>query len=173
VLVLSRFAGAARELKSALIVNPYDIDGTADALNRALSMPLDERCERWSAMMQTLRGNTIVTWRRNYLGALDARCAAERYSGEISEIDIDADEDATSIIEREIGRPEGTARLPAMRCQPPSDWRYATSAVAPARPQRKGPPERQLLRPADVAPALITGTRSPRTDIVEDRRQDG
>jgi len=71
VLVLSRFAGAARELKSALIVNPYDIDGTADALNRALSMPLDERCERWSAMMQTLRGNTIVTWRRNYLGALE------------------------------------------------------------------------------------------------------
>jgi len=34
-------------------------------------MPLDERCERWSAMMQTLRGNTIVTWRRNYLGALE------------------------------------------------------------------------------------------------------
>jgi trehalose 6-phosphate synthase len=71
VLVLSRFAGAARELKSALIVNPYDIDGTADALNRALSMPLAERCERWSAMMQTLRGNNIVTWRRGYLTALE------------------------------------------------------------------------------------------------------
>ena len=71
VLVLSRFAGAARELKSALIVNPYDIDGTADALNRALSMPLAERCERWAAMMQTLRGNTIVSWRRGYLQALE------------------------------------------------------------------------------------------------------
>jgi trehalose 6-phosphate synthase len=77
VLILSRFAGAARELKSALIVNPHDIDGTADALNRALSMPLAERCERWSAMMQTLRGNTIVTWRRGYLQALEgARRAA-------------------------------------------------------------------------------------------------
>jgi trehalose 6-phosphate synthase len=72
VLVLSRFAGAARELKSALIVNPYDIDGTADALNRALSMPLTERCERWSAMMETLRANTIGTWRRHYLQALEA-----------------------------------------------------------------------------------------------------
>jgi trehalose 6-phosphate synthase len=71
VLVLSRFAGAARELKSALIVNPYDIDGTADALNRALSMPLAERCERWSAMMQTLRCNNIVSWRRDYLHALE------------------------------------------------------------------------------------------------------
>jgi trehalose 6-phosphate synthase len=71
VLVLSRFAGAARELKSALIVNPYDIDGTADALNRALSMPLAERYERWSAMMQTLRGNTIISWRRDYLQALE------------------------------------------------------------------------------------------------------
>jgi trehalose 6-phosphate synthase len=77
VPVLSRFAGAARELKSALIVNPYDIDGTAEALNRALSMPLAERCERWSAMMQTLRGNTIVSWRRGYLQALEgARRAA-------------------------------------------------------------------------------------------------
>jgi trehalose 6-phosphate synthase len=72
VLVLSRFAGAARELKSALIVNPFDIDGTADALNRALAMPLPERCERWSAMMETLRANSIVTWRRRYLQALES-----------------------------------------------------------------------------------------------------
>jgi trehalose 6-phosphate synthase len=72
VLVLSRFAGAAEELKSALIVNPFDIDGTADVLYRALAMPLPERCERWSAMMQTLRSNSIVTWRRNYLQALEA-----------------------------------------------------------------------------------------------------
>lgn len=72
VLVLSRFAGAARELKSALLVNPHDIDGTAEALNRALAMPLAERYERWSAMMATLRANTIVTWRRTYLEALEA-----------------------------------------------------------------------------------------------------
>jgi len=72
VLILSRFAGAARELKSALIVNPFDIDGTADALNRALSMPLGERHERWSTMMETLRANSIGTWRRRYLHALEA-----------------------------------------------------------------------------------------------------
>src|SRR5215203_3282047 len=51
VLVLSRFAGAAYELETALLVNPYDSDATAAAIKRALEMPLDERKERWSAMM--------------------------------------------------------------------------------------------------------------------------
>ena len=51
VLVLSQFAGAAQELKSALIVNPYDIEATAAAIARAFTMPLDERKDRWHAMM--------------------------------------------------------------------------------------------------------------------------
>jgi trehalose 6-phosphate synthase len=48
VLVLSQFAGAAEELKSALIINPHDIEATADALARAFVMPLDERKDRFS-----------------------------------------------------------------------------------------------------------------------------
>lgn len=72
VLVLSRFAGAARELESALIVNPLDLDSVADALQKGLDMSLDERRERWSAMMQVLRRNNIGAWREEFLRELRA-----------------------------------------------------------------------------------------------------
>jgi trehalose 6-phosphate synthase len=56
VLVLSKFAGAANELDTALMVNPHDIDGMARTIATALSMPLTERRMRWEAMMAKLRG---------------------------------------------------------------------------------------------------------------------
>jgi trehalose 6-phosphate synthase len=49
--MLSQFAGAARELKTALVVNPYDHAGVAAALDRALGMEQGERCERHAAML--------------------------------------------------------------------------------------------------------------------------
>jgi trehalose 6-phosphate synthase len=70
VLILSTFAGAARELGSALIVNPYDIEGVADALHRAITMPLKERKRRWSDQMQVLRDWTIDDWRAAFLQML-------------------------------------------------------------------------------------------------------
>jgi trehalose 6-phosphate synthase len=70
VLILSRFAGAAQELTTALLVNPADTEEVADALQRALSMPLPERRERWNAMMQVLRHNDITFWRKAFLNAL-------------------------------------------------------------------------------------------------------
>jgi trehalose 6-phosphate synthase len=72
VLVLSRFAGAANELTSALIVNPYDRDEVAAALNQALTMPLDERISRYNDMMDVLRKNDITHWRKSYLKDLQA-----------------------------------------------------------------------------------------------------
>ncbi|WP_250483862.1 alpha,alpha-trehalose-phosphate synthase (UDP-forming) [Caballeronia sp. GaOx3] len=72
VLVLSQFAGAARELTAALIVNPLDIDGMADALATALKMPLDERKARYGEMMQQLRENNVSVWRDNFLRDLKA-----------------------------------------------------------------------------------------------------
>jgi trehalose 6-phosphate synthase len=72
VLVLSRFAGAARELKEALIVNPFDVDEIAAALHRALTMPLDERVARWRALMDVVAHNTIRSWRESFLQALEA-----------------------------------------------------------------------------------------------------
>jgi trehalose 6-phosphate synthase len=67
VLVLSKFAGAAQELKSAIIVNPYDKVAMADAMQRALTMKLQERQDRWRSMMKTLQRNNLGVWRKNYL----------------------------------------------------------------------------------------------------------
>jgi trehalose 6-phosphate synthase len=70
VLVLSRFAGAARQMDRALIVNPYDINQIADAIQEALGMPLDERKARWQPMMDDLRTNDVDHWRETFVTAL-------------------------------------------------------------------------------------------------------
>ncbi len=69
-LVLSRFGGAARELRESLIVNPYDIEGVAEAIQTALAMPLDERKDRWRAMFDRLLKNDITSWRESFLREL-------------------------------------------------------------------------------------------------------
>jgi trehalose 6-phosphate synthase len=70
VLVLSRFAGACHELDGALLVNPYDIEGTGAAIARALEMPLEERRERWSAMLKHLQHHTAQHWADTFIEAL-------------------------------------------------------------------------------------------------------
>ncbi|MEI9922784.1 MAG: trehalose-6-phosphate synthase [Bradyrhizobium sp.] len=70
VLVLSKFAGAANELDTALLVNPHDIDGMARTIATALSMPLSERRLRWEAMMDRLRDHTIQQWFADFVEAL-------------------------------------------------------------------------------------------------------
>lgn len=70
VLVLSRFAGAARELGSALQVNPFDLDGVADSLRRALDMPIEERRDRWRDLMRSVRAGSLDHWRDSFLAAL-------------------------------------------------------------------------------------------------------
>lgn len=72
VLILSRFAGAANELTSALLVNPYDRDEVAAALDKALTMPRTERISRYNDMMHVLRKNDINHWRENFLKDLRA-----------------------------------------------------------------------------------------------------
>ncbi|HSW04635.1 trehalose-6-phosphate synthase [Aquabacterium sp.] len=62
VLVLSRFAGAARELSEALIVNPYHVEETADALNRAATMPAGEQRERMASLRSTVREFNVFRW---------------------------------------------------------------------------------------------------------------
>jgi alpha,alpha-trehalose-phosphate synthase [UDP-forming] len=62
VLVLSRFAGASRELRDALIVNPYDVDQTADAIHLALDMDLEHRRERMRRMRTVVHENNIYRW---------------------------------------------------------------------------------------------------------------
>ncbi len=71
ILVLSDFTGAARELGSSIIVNPYNEREVADGLARAVVMPLPERKARWQESMQVLRSNDIHRWRRRFVGALE------------------------------------------------------------------------------------------------------
>ncbi len=70
VLVLSKFAGAANELDTALLVNPHDVDGMARTIAVALSMPVTERRMRWEAMMTKLRAGTIQQWFAEFVEAL-------------------------------------------------------------------------------------------------------
>ena len=72
VLVLSRFAGAAEDLEEALIVNPYDIDDIAHALEQALTMPLDERRSRHVALIRRVRERDAANWRESFLAALSS-----------------------------------------------------------------------------------------------------
>ncbi|ABE36724.1 alpha,alpha-trehalose-phosphate synthase [Paraburkholderia xenovorans LB400] len=70
MLVLSRFAGAAEQLKEALLVNPYDTQGTAHAIQRALTMPLDERRNRHAALMKRIREHDVHWWSSSFLDTL-------------------------------------------------------------------------------------------------------
>jgi trehalose 6-phosphate synthase len=70
VLVLSRFAGAAEQLREALLVNPYDIEGTANAFHLALQMPLEERRDRHQALMKTIRRYDVHWWCDGFLDTL-------------------------------------------------------------------------------------------------------
>lgn len=78
VLVLSRFAGAAEQLKEALLVNPYDTEGTAAAILLALQMPLEERQQRHEALMRTVRQYDVHWWCDTFLAALNEAQAEEK-----------------------------------------------------------------------------------------------
>lgn len=67
VLVLSRFAGAARELGGAILVNPYDLEAMAKAIQEALDMRLDQRIDRWRAMIGRLREYDVSRWCGDFL----------------------------------------------------------------------------------------------------------
>ena len=78
VLVLSKFAGAANELETALLVNPHDIDGMARTIALALSMPLTERRIRWEAMMAKLHAGTIQQWFADFVDAFQDERDSQR-----------------------------------------------------------------------------------------------
>jgi trehalose 6-phosphate synthase len=72
MLVLSRFAGVAEQLKeAALLVNPYDTQGTAHAIQRALSMPLEERVQRHGTLLKRIREKDVHWWSTTFLKDLE------------------------------------------------------------------------------------------------------
>lgn len=94
VLVLSRFAGAAEQLQEALLVNPYDIHTTANTIDQALQMPLDERLDRHRRLLARIQAQDVHWWCKRFLAALarpttfgmppPARYAFERHSTAVS-----------------------------------------------------------------------------------------
>jgi len=87
VLVLSRFAGASRQLSAALLVNPHDSDEMAESLDTALVMKLGERQERWQACWSAIEDTTPAVWGRNFLSALlRAGAAPSMVDGEIGAV---------------------------------------------------------------------------------------
>ena len=80
VLVLSRFAGAAAQMSEAIIVNPFSQEDVADAIRRALAMPLAERQKRWRALMDGVEKNDIVAWRDSFVAALEEAQPSTRSS---------------------------------------------------------------------------------------------
>ncbi len=70
VLILSKFTGAAVELRDALIVNPYDTDGVAEAINRALEMGYGERRMRMQRMRRQVMEHNVYRWAAGLLGDL-------------------------------------------------------------------------------------------------------
>jgi len=72
VLLLSQFAGAAVEMRDAVLTNPYHADGMAKDLDRSLRMDLDERKMRYAKLIATVQRSNAVTWAEGFLDALKA-----------------------------------------------------------------------------------------------------
>ena len=142
VLILSRFAGAAAECQSALLVNPYDPEVVAISIARALSMPLEERRERHEALYRAISDNNINSWGENFLttltGASDPpkssdRCRVSSVGKAVSELRLMA-VPATSMTalgppsllgeiddDLDVARPMFECFRPVVDLHPPSD----------------------------------------------------
>jgi trehalose 6-phosphate synthase/phosphatase len=72
VLVLSEFAGAARELQSAVLVNPHDLNGVAAALEQAVAMPIEEQRRRMGRMRRQVQTHDVFDWAQKCLTDLNA-----------------------------------------------------------------------------------------------------
>ncbi len=72
VLILSRFAGAAAQMREALIVNPFSREDMSEAIKQGLSMSKAERIRRWEILMDGVRKDDVVTWRDSFVTALRA-----------------------------------------------------------------------------------------------------
>ena len=70
VLILSQFAGAVRDLKGALVINPYSAEETSEAINIALNMPLPEQQKRMKKMRESIKNYNIYRWSAEFIKAV-------------------------------------------------------------------------------------------------------
>jgi trehalose-6-phosphate synthase len=78
VLILSTFAGASRELTEAILINPFDVNETAEAMEIAMRMGRDERRDRMTLMRRTVKENNVYRWAGRML--MDAARIRQRQS---------------------------------------------------------------------------------------------
>jgi trehalose 6-phosphate synthase len=71
VLILSKFTGAAQEFPSAIQINPYDIEGMADAIKLSVEMTAEEQKSRMDQMRLTILQHNIYSWASNLLRSMD------------------------------------------------------------------------------------------------------
>jgi glycosyl transferase family 20 len=149
VLVLSRFAGAAEDLEEALIVNPYDTDDVAEALQRAINMPQAERRARHKALLKRVRDRDARRWRESFLYAL------RRVS--------------TSLFAKGPALPDGAnPNFSAVAARPPTNVRLwhdadiprARTLVDPLIPLRCGSRRSGILRSLAAGPSAFFFRRS-------------
>jgi trehalose 6-phosphate synthase len=85
VLILSEFTGAAKELTEALIVNPYDLDGSSEALAAALAMPVEEQQDRMRSMRPLLAQFNVYRWAGSMLEDAARLRNQERVAGRLAD----------------------------------------------------------------------------------------
>lgn len=94
VLILSRFAGAARELPEALVINPYHVEETTDALHRAATMPPQEQRERMASLRMTVREFNVYRWAGRMLADAGQWRLRERITRRVQRRSREAGEEA-------------------------------------------------------------------------------
>ena len=72
VLILSRFAGASQELHGAIVVNPYDIEQSADAIKTALEMPAEEQQQKMKQMRRMILAHNVYSWGASILRTMSS-----------------------------------------------------------------------------------------------------
>jgi len=85
VLILSEFTGAAKELTEALIVNPYDVETSSEAMATALRMPISEQMDRMRSMRSVLSQFNVYRWAGKMLGDAARLRSQERVTGRLAE----------------------------------------------------------------------------------------
>jgi trehalose 6-phosphate synthase len=98
VLILSRFAGAAREMPEALIVNPYHVEETADALLRAITMQPAEQHERMASLRSTVREFNVYRWAGRMLSDAGRTRLRERIEARVQRHQDNNHNDATPVL---------------------------------------------------------------------------
>lgn len=106
-LLLSEFAGAADELRRAVLVNPHDIDGIKARMLEALRMPEQEQGQRMRSMRRVVFRRDVARWSQNFLRSVEAMAAAQKATeGNSSEAVPDLPENLDAALRRLASEPE-------------------------------------------------------------------